>query len=317
MYSTKYKHLLTLLVTLVISIPGYAQFRIIGYARVYNQMLKDVKSVNLDQINNLNIAFLNPEPSGEFKDYPELSDVVMLAHQHKVKVLIACGGGSRHVFLDSLLADKDRARVVKNFMAFAEKYDLDGVDVDIENDDINANYESFVTELGKGLHQKGKVISAALAYSTRNKISEKALNTFDFVNLMAYDKTAPWRPNDPGQHSPYEMAEDQIAYWKDQRGLSKNKINIGVPFYGYGFGPSGVSSMSFDQIVSAYPNASKSDELEMTGGGTMYYNGFKTIRDKTKLALKQTGGIMIWQLLGDAKGENSLLNQIYQTVNKK
>jgi chitinase len=317
MNNINYKRIALLSILFIASIPAFSQFRVIGYIRVYNEMLKDVKTINLDQINNLNIAFLNPEPSGEFKDYPELDGVVKMAHQHNVKVLIACGGGSRHVFLDSLLADRNRARVVKNFIDFVDKYNLDGIDVDIENDDINTNYESFVVELGGALHKKHKVISAALAYSTRNKITEKALNTFDFVNLMAYDKTAPWRPNQPGQHSPYSMAQDQITYWKIQRGLAKDKINIGVPFYGYGFGPSGVSSMSFEQIINAYPDAYKSDEFTMNGGGTMYYNGFKTIRDKTILAQQETGGIMIWQLLGDAKGDNSLLNQIHQTVMKK
>jgi len=50
-------------------------------------------------------------------------------------------------------------------------------------------------------------------------------------------------------------------------------------------------------------------------GGTMYCNGIATIRAKTKLALKETAGIMIWQLSGDAKGKQSLLGQINEEVN--
>lgn len=289
---------------------AFAQFRVIGYLRMGPNLVNDVKTVNLDQVTCLNLAFINPQPDGIFKTCPGLDTVIALAHQHKVKVMLACGGGSRHVWLDTLLNERNRARVINNFIDFVLAYHFDGVDVDIENDDINRNYEPFVLVLSSRLHQYGKVISAALSYSTRNLIPEKALAAYDFVNLMAYDKKAPWRPNDPGQHSPYAMAADQINYWTKERGLAKGKVNIGVPFYGYGFGPAGVSSMSFAQIVKAYPGSQTKDEVSMADGGTMYYNGFETIRAKTKLALMETGGIMIWQLLSDASNSNSLLNQI-------
>jgi chitinase len=293
---------------------SHAQFKVVGYLRSNNNLANDVKTVNLDYITYLYIAFINPEPNGEFKEYPELDSVVKVAHSKHVKVMISCGGGSRHVFLDTLLAPAHRQRVVKNFMVFAQKYALDGIDVDIENDDINANYEPFVVELGNGLHKSGKEISAALAYSTREKITDKALATFDFVTLMAYDKHAPWRPNDPGQHSPYSMAEEQISYWGGERGLKKEKLVLGVPFYGYGFGPAGASTMSFADVMNANANAYNTDEILLPDGATMYYNGFKTIRKKTALAKKKAGGVMIWQLMHDAAGANSLLSQINEEV---
>lgn len=315
-----YKCLIISSVVLFSSLGVKAQFKVVGYLRSNNNLLNDVKSINLNQVTHLYIAFINPEPNGEFKEYDQLAPVVALAHHAKVKVMISCGGGSRHVFLDSLLAAKNRTRVVNNFIAFAEKYNLDGIDVDIENDDINENYEAFVTALGTQLHQKKKEISAALAFSTRNKITAPSLAAFDFVTLMAYDKHAPWRPNDPGQHSPFSMAEEQIDYWTKERGLNKNKVVIGVPFYGYGFGSLPDSNkkykeMGFKDIVSNFPDAENVDEVQLPdGGGVVYYNGKETIKKKTILALKQTGGIMIWQLMHDAPGNQSLLNVIHTTV---
>lgn len=41
-----------------------------------------------------------------------------------------------------------------------------------------------------------------------------------------------------------------------------------------------------------------------------------TIKRKTALALKKAGGIMIWQLLGDAAGDSSLLTAIYHIAGK-
>jgi len=300
--------------TSAFSLTSVSQFRVVGYLRTGDDMVQNTRQLNLSQITHLNIAFINPETDGTFTAYPQLDTVVRLAHQFKVKVMLACGGGSRHVSLDTLLDAVHRPTVVQNFISFVDKYQLDGIDVDIENDDINANYEPFVVMLAEQLHQKGKLISTALSYNTRDKITDRSLKAYDFVNLMAYDLKAPWKPDDPGQHSPYSMAVDQIMYWTAERHIPKQKVNIGVPFYGYGFGPSGVPDMTFKEIVSKYPGSELKDEAIMADGGTMYYNGIATIRAKTKLALKETGGIMIWQLAGDVPGKQSLLGQINEEV---
>jgi hypothetical protein len=46
----------------------------------------------------------------------------------------------------------------------------------------------------------------------------------------------------------------------------------------------------------------------------MFYNGITTIEAKTRLALEQLSGIMIWEIGQDDFGEYSLLNKIWQTV---
>lgn len=44
------------------------------------------------------------------------------------------------------------------------------------------------------------------------------------------------------------------------------------------------------------------------------YNGLPTIRSKTNLALDEAGGIMMWELSGDATGNNSLLSAIHEVT---
>jgi chitinase len=68
--------------------------------------------------------------------------------------------------------------------------------------------------------------------------------------------------------------------------------------------------MTFADIIKTYPGAEDKDEVTVAAGGTMYYNGKPTIKSKTTLALQKAGGIMVWQLLQDAGGANSLLNII-------
>ena len=42
----------------------------------------------------------------------------------------------------------------------------------------------------------------------------------------------------------------------------------------------------------------------------LYYNGIPTIARKTELAMDKASGVMIWQVLGDARGKKSLLKRI-------
>jgi hypothetical protein len=48
----------------------------------------------------------------------------------------------------------------------------------------------------------------------------------------------------------------------------------------------------------------------MPDGKIIYYNGKPTMKKKTILAGERASGIMIWQVLGDARGGRSLLKVI-------
>jgi len=53
-------------------------------------------------------------------------------------------------------------------------------------------------------------------------------------------------------------------------------------------------------------------------GKTIWYNGFPTIKAKTRYVVEQElGGVMIWSLDYDVKGEKSLLSAIDEAMNSK
>ena len=111
----------------------------------------------------------------------------------------------------------------------------------------------------------------------------------------------------------YEHALADLDYFRTVRNIPKEKIVLGVGFYGYGFGPeltSKASSMNYGQIIKTFPGAEKTDQITMPDGQIMYYNGEDTMRKKTLLAKENASGIMIWQILGDAAGDRSLLGLI-------
>jgi GH18 family chitinase len=110
---------------------------------------------------------------------------------------------------------------------------------------------------------------------------------------------------------------EDLDYFETVRKIPKEKLGLGIPFYGYGFGPtltSPPSSLDYGQIVSEFPGAELADSLVMPGGAILYYNGIATIKMKTALAKEKASGIMIWQILGDAAGDKSLLKAINDEV---
>jgi GH18 family chitinase len=72
--------------------------------------------------------------------------------------------------------------------------------------------------------------------------------------------------------------------------------------------------MNYKQIAALGGNMQTSDTLSMPGNVLMYYNTISTIKMKTQLAKEQASGVMIWQILGDAAEERSLLNAIHEVL---
>jgi chitinase len=292
-------------------------FRVIGYLRTQNIIHGDATNLDYSKVTHINIAFINPDSTGNFSTIPGLKTFADNAHLHHVKVLASIGGGAAPAYYAVLLADPNREAFTKKLAQLTELYDLDGIDVDLEGERVDPNYERFVSGLSALLKTKGKMLTAAVATVYKSRYTATVLSYFDFINIMSYDKTGPWRPEKPGAHAPYAMAVEDMNYWAVERGIAQEKLNLGVPFYGYGFGPGALSEMSFKGIIGKYSGAENTDSLSVAGGGTIYYNGIPTIKNKTTLALQQAGGIMIWQLLQDATGTNSLLNAINVVIGSK
>lgn len=293
-------------------------FKIIGYYSLELAMTADPKEVPFDELTHLNLYFLNPDTLGNFNhDYAALIPFIKTAHAKHVKVLVSIGGGGRHPYYAKLLKDDNRAGLINNLLSIVLRYDLDGIDVDLEGDDIDENYDNFVIELGKSLRQHNKLMTAAVAVFYKGSYTDKVLAQFDFVSIMSYDHTGPWTPDKPGPHSTYAQAVTDLNYFATVRSLPEKKMVLGVPFYGYGFGPtlnSPVISMDYGQIVSTFPGSESADQWTMPDGKTLYYNGIPMIEKKTILAKQKASGIMIWQLSGDAKGSKSLLKAINEVT---
>ena len=170
---------------------------------------------------------------------------------------------------------------------------------------IRDNRGELVSLLASGssnaLTTTGALVTAAvLADATdADGISTDAVGHLDFINLMAYD-------GPKSNHSSYAMAERSVATWL-ARGIHPDKLVLGVPFYAR---PGGAT---YRTLLANDPATASGDRI-LFKGVEQNYNGPATIRRKTELALQLAGGIMIWELSQDARGSDSLLRVIGETV---
>ena len=289
-------------------------FRIIGYIPSWKDVNAFTQDFDFSQVTHLNYAFQNPDADGNLvSSNSGLTALVEKAHANHVKVLVSIGGGSaangavKDNFQNLISTSPKRAGFIHKIVVYLDNYKLDGLDVDEEGPAINSDYEAFIMQLADSLKPKGKLLTAAVVWGNE-KIQNSTLPFFDYITVMAYDFTGNWDLTRPGQHSPYWYAQKLIKDWL-ARGVKKENLCLGLPFYGYGFYKS-AGSYSYNKILTLYQDAWMKDQV----GDTIYYNGKTTIWKKTRLALAETSGVMIWELSQDAKGDHSILKVINQTV---
>lgn len=288
-------------------------FKVIGYLSHYYFDLSD--QIDYSKLTHLNIAFANPDMEGNLNlTSQEIAPVVQKAHAEGVEVCISVAGGAllpewweawKH-----LIQPQNRSAFIHQLIQYLLSNNLQGIDVDLEWSHVNEDYSGFLLELRDSINQYDLLLTAALPGTYRYpQISDEALAAYDWINMMAYDLTGPWNPNDVGPHSPYHFAENAIDYWMSQ-GVESERLTLGVPFYGWDFtNLNDIHSVTFREMVELNPANAEVDQV-----GAIYYNGRPTIKAKTELAKNAVSGIMIWHLTQDDFGDYSLLKTIDETI---
>jgi len=290
---------------------------VVGYLPYYRFSLVD--QLDFSPLTHLNLAFLNPDSQGTWSFAGvDPASVIQQARQEKPDLLVfaSLAGGAltaewAAAWQQGMQAGQ-RPAFIHSLLTYVTAHQLDGVDVDLEWSHVDDLYSPFVLELKDSLDARGLKMTAALPATYRYpEINGAALAAFERIHIMAYDKTGPWNPSQPGPHSPYSFAEQSIAYWLGQ-GVSSSRLTLGVPFYGYDFGSSPVQAFTFGSMVAIDTTYAYLDQV-----GQAYYNGIPTIEAKALLARQEVAGIMIWELGQDALGPYerwSLLKHLSQSL---
>lgn len=288
-------------------------FKVVGYYS-YEYFNEPVEKLQTDKLTHIMYGFLIPKNDGTFVDLkkPEqLKELVAKAHKDEAKVFISIGGWSSEgkplepVFKELAASNEKRKFFIENVCDLVDEYNLDGVELDWEhpNKSTAADYEKMVVEMSDALKLKGKELTAALngswydnwAAEDTSVITEKCLERFSFINVMAYDMN-----NDA--HSPIWFFENSISYWLF-RGLPKDKIVMGMPLYAK------PSWLQYRNLVTLNPEYAYSDYAPTTPLESNY-NSINTLREKTIIALNRAGGVMLFDVNEDTYDETSIVSMI-------
>lgn len=284
--------------------------RVVGYLPTYRSL--SPARLDFGTLTHLCVAFANPAPDGT-SDFDEgvrasIQPLVDAAHASGVQVLASIAGGTDTGggAVAAEIVPEKRDAYIASLLDLLDRYQLDGIDVDIEGEHVTDTYEPFVVALRAAL-PAGKLLTTAVATNNGAAFSAASLAEYDFINLMAYDACG-WS-DVPCEHSSLERVDEELAYWTRERGVPRDKLVLGVPFYGWCWGcGTQQTAMTYAQILSDYPEAATTD-LITDGERTISFNGPTTIAQKAELA-EEYGGIMIWELGQDASGDDSLFRVI-------
>jgi GH18 family chitinase len=278
--------------------PASEPFRIVAYAT--DGIIESL--IPYDKLTHINYSFLTPKADGTFNPINngwKLKQITENAHKQDVKVLISVGGWGWDSQFETVAANPSRrSAFVQNLKAFVDEYQLDGADIDWEYPDEGKSAQNFLAlmqELRVAMSEK-LFTTAVVAYGENGMgILPETFELFDFVNVMTYDGP---------DHGLMQQFEHGLSFWST-RGLPKDKIVMGLPFYGD-------PNLPYYKIVSENPAAAQTDTFD-DYGTIFHYNGIPTVEAKTKLAMEKAGGVMFWTLDYDAQGELSLVDAIYRT----
>lgn len=285
--------------------------RVVGYLPTYRSL--DPARLDFDTLTHLCVAFANPTGRGSESDFdeavrPQIAPLVSAAHAKNVKVLASIAGGTKasgELVGAQLTPDKVDAYVAA-LLDLVARYELDGIDVDIEGEAVTETYEPFVKKLSAALPDD-KLLTAAVATKNRDAFSSAALAEYDFINIMSYDQCS-WSDTACDQAS-LEASHADLDYWTKERKVPRHKAVLGVPFYGWCWGCAEMqTALTYSQILAQYPEA-KTDDWIRENGVEISLNSASTIATKAELA-KSYGGIMIWELGQDATGDDALFRVV-------
>lgn len=254
---------------------------------IMNTALANLREVIGERPVKIHINALGPGSQSDSDDWNKQMDDLAMRHTN--------------AFKSETLA-RDLVKVVTD-------NDFDGLFFDYEYPIKNKYWKPFSNFLLTVDEQLGdKILGAALS-SWDIKLSKKAIEAVDMVEMMLYDNY-----DENGRHSTYDISVSALDDFL-KRGFKREQLDFGVPFY--------ARPTDRDAFWFSYKDfADKIDENGFADAEefkkTAYFNTPSVIAEKTEFAIDSgLGGMMIWNYNCDlpSADERSCLKAMGETVN--
>ncbi len=225
-----------------------------------------------------------------------------------IKLRLGLMGGDWKTIMNNPVA---RTNFVNSVYYEIVKNKWDGVDFDFEwiyNNQDFSGYNATVIELGKKIKPLNVTFSVSL-HPLAYKISPQAVDELDFISLQVYGPT-------PGIFS-FDRFKNEAQAVLDY-GFPKNKLVMGVPFYGSESNGNKATAAYLDFVQAGLITSPDADEVTYNGK-TYTFNGQTTIRNKTRFVRdNKLAGVMSWDIATDVSVNDtrSLLRAVKEELNK-
>lgn len=243
-----FRILLLALVGLLCGLQGRAQEAPMVVGAYVTSWTDEVPDPNV--MTHINYAFghVNDSFDGVRIDNPErLKMIVGLKQQNpKLKVLLSIGGWGSGRFSEMAASKDNREKFANDCQRVVEEYGLDGIDIDWEyptkstakissSPDDTANFTLLMGDLRKAIGND-KLLTAATVCDAQYIDFGSCIDYLDLVNVMAYDMSegeahhsALYPSEISGECTSSKAIEAHL-----KAGVPKEKLVMGVPFYGKG-----------------------------------------------------------------------------------
>ncbi len=348
------------------------EYKVVGYYTAwssYSGFTPD--KLDAKKLTHINYAFANIENNKVVLGYPDKDPSnfeklnELKAINPDLKILISVGGWSwSGKFSDAAAMEVSRREFAESCVDIVTKYNIDGIDLDweypvsgglptnITRASDKQNFTLLLEAIRQKLDERGTVdnkhyllsiAGGASNYYLNNIEPEKIQQYIDYVNIMTYDIRGSWDTytdfNSPlysntqsGPHYKWSV-DDSVRAW-EKGGFPKEKIVVGVPFYGYLFNGvkndnnglyqsfQNAKALSFSTInkylndygYERYYDAEALVPWLFNGSSFISYDDEKSISIKADyVKSNKLGGVMIWELSHD-QGE-VLLDALWTTLN--
>lgn len=206
-----------------------------NYARFYDVYSTIIVFGAVSWDENGNMSFGDGGEENFARQIEALKEII--AHrsnpEHEVKLIVTALAdgtwGDEHNGVNAYMG-KYWESIADKIVAFAEKYEFDGVDIDWEYPQTAEDwkcFDNFIERLDEGLKKTNtdSILSSALSAGSLG-LSKETLDRIDQIQFMAYDGK-----DEDGYQSSLQQAQEGLADFI-KNGADITKINIGIAAYG-------------------------------------------------------------------------------------
>jgi len=340
-------HIIFLLI--VTSASVQAQYRIVGYYPMWERTNMPSSNVKYNSLTHIIHAFAWPNADGSISSDNDVVDTALINATHRAgrKILLSFGGAgdTQTENFAAVTADSGiRKAFINNIVSHLSAFHYDGADLDWEGPSTLAqktNEAAFVKELRTAFRTVDTTWLISMAIGASDWSGQwrdfATLNLYvDWFNAMEYDFHGSWSAIS-GHNAPLMIGTDpaadpdaysivqSIQYLAGTRAIPKDKLVLGLPFYGKSFGTStlynrysGEADLAYSAIIDTLKNGTWTYIWD-SGSNAPYYTSSSlakliTLDDSASIALKcqyaktqGLSGVMIWEITQDLIGQKQPL----------